>query len=113
MKTKFINFTRKTAFRTAAIPMFGSKMVDGPFKAEKNQSNLTSLILLLAIVFSTQSLLAADSAPGTTRPPAAGSAGSAPAPGPEIKPIGGGTVVLGPINAPPVKREDAPGNKPK
>ena len=78
------------------------------------KSSLTLSVLLLATVFSTQSVLAGDSASGTgTRPPPAGSAGSAPASGPEIKPIGGGTVEPTPINAPPVKREDAPGNKPK
>lgn len=69
----------------------------------------TIAVTLLAFLMGTQSALADE--PNGTRPPPAGSAGSEPAPAPEIKPIGGGTVTLEPINAPPVKREDAPGNK--
>lgn len=76
-----------------------------------NTRVLLTLILALNIVVP---LHAGDSATNsTTRPPAEGSPGSAPAPGPEIKPIGGGKVELEPKNAPPVTREDAPGNQPK
>ena len=44
MKTKHTNFTRKTAFGSVAIPMFGARVVNGLFrKTEKNQSSLTLL----------------------------------------------------------------------
>lgn len=66
---------------------------------------------LLILLFSAEYIVADDATPSGTRPPPAGSAGSEPAPGPEIKPIGGGTVKLEPINAKPVTREDAPGNQ--
>lgn len=72
-----------------------------------------ALVLLLASALGTPLALAGETGSGeTTRPPPEGGAGSAPAPAPEIKPIGGGTITLEPINAPPVTREDAPGNKP-
>ena len=67
------------------------------------------MLLLIATLFSMQSAQAGDTE--TTRPPPAGSAGSEPAPGWEIPTVGGVKVELEPINAPPVTREDAPGNK--
>ncbi len=67
------------------------------------------MLLLIVTVFGMQSVLAGDPEL-TTRPPPAGSAGSAPA-DIEIPPVGGGKVELEPIEGPTVSREDAPGNK--
>lgn len=60
MKTKDINFTRKTAFGTVAIPMFGASVVGELFsKTEKNQPSLT-LLLPFCLALASHSVSAAE-----------------------------------------------------